>query len=89
MANDRKYTLQKLEELKLPIADHLTYVVAFPGVQEQKHWRKELWTFFKRVNDLTDRSKVDIPRDISSTRVGSGNTPTAWRLSVRLKNTSG
>lgn len=63
MANDRKYTIQRLEDLKMPIAYHLIYVVAFPGVQEQKHWRKELWTFFKKVNDLTVRCKVKISSD--------------------------
>lgn len=63
MSFERKVVIRKLEDLQLPISRHLTYVVAFPGVQEQKHWRKELWTFFRDINDLCRKSKSKIPQD--------------------------
>lgn len=46
MSFELKLAIRKMEDLQDTVTDHLTYVVAFPDAQEQKHWRKELWTFF-------------------------------------------
>jgi hypothetical protein len=64
MSFERKLVLRKMEDLQMVVSDHLIYVVAFPGVQEQKHWRKELWTFFRGINDLRRKSKSKIPNDL-------------------------
>jgi hypothetical protein len=63
-AKKKKIVLDRVRSHSMQIACHLFLVVAFPGAQEQNHWRKEIRNFFTEVNRWRKRSSVLIPDSV-------------------------
>lgn len=52
MAYNRKKAMDIVTAQANPIASHLIYVLLYPGVQTQDHWRPELNKFLRIVNKV-------------------------------------